>query len=130
VDVLDRGTDNQLWHQWWDGGPIWQQERVSTNSVLTSAPAVASWGPNRLDVFDIGTDNKVWHQFWDGAWHQDQVQVPDPPSGYAVATPGAASWGAGRIDLFVRGNDRQLYHTFFDSGGWFQGWQPMGGQLW
>ena len=33
--------------------------------VLTSAPAVASWGPNRLDVFARGQNKHLWHKRWD-----------------------------------------------------------------
>ncbi|HSH61110.1 MAG TPA: hypothetical protein VK988_16015, partial [Acidimicrobiales bacterium] len=33
---------------------------------LTSGPAVASWGENRLDTFVRGPDNALWHKAWDG----------------------------------------------------------------
>ena len=33
---------------------------------MTSAPAVVSWGPNRIDTFVKGTDNALWHKAWDG----------------------------------------------------------------
>ena len=33
--------------------------------VLTSAPAAASWQPNRLDVFAKGQNNALWHIYWD-----------------------------------------------------------------
>ena len=34
--------------------------------VLVDGPAVASWGPDRLDCFGAGTDNHMWHKWWDG----------------------------------------------------------------
>jgi hypothetical protein len=38
--------------------------------IFVCAPAVSSWGPNRLDVFGLGTDNQVYHKAWVGnAWN-------------------------------------------------------------
>jgi hypothetical protein len=38
-----------------------------------TSPAVASWGPNRLDVFAAG-DYKLYHKAWDGSqWYPSQT---------------------------------------------------------
>ena len=34
---------------------------------MTSAPAVVSWGPDRIDVFYRGGDNALWHRAWNGS---------------------------------------------------------------
>ena len=61
LDVFVKGTDNALWHKWYQGGwSSWE----SLGGVLTSAPAVASWSLGRLDVFAKGTDNALWHKWW------------------------------------------------------------------
>jgi hypothetical protein len=35
--------------------------------VCTSAPAVASWGPDRLDVFITGANSQLFHKWWNGS---------------------------------------------------------------
>jgi C1A family cysteine protease len=62
IDVFGRGTDNALWHKWWDGR-AWSGWE-SLGGGLSSAPAVSSWATNRLDVFVQGTDNALWHKWW------------------------------------------------------------------
>jgi hypothetical protein len=64
LDVFARGTDNALWHKWWDGS-AWRGWE-SLGGVLTSGPGAVSWGPNRIDVFVRGTDNAIWHKWWNG----------------------------------------------------------------
>ncbi|MEH2385895.1 MAG: hypothetical protein V7K14_08975, partial [Nostoc sp.] len=65
LDVFVRGTDNALWHKWFDGGwSGWE----SLGGILTSSPTAVSWSYGRIDVFARGTDNALWHQWFDGAW--------------------------------------------------------------
>jgi 3D (Asp-Asp-Asp) domain-containing protein len=62
IDIFVKGTDNALWHKWWDGSRWGGWE--SLGGVLTSAPGAVSWGSNRIDVFARGTDNALWHKWW------------------------------------------------------------------
>src|SRR5262245_55204760 len=94
---------------------------------LTSAPAVCSWGPNRLDVFARGEDFALWHrhspdlQNWVWSeWHSHGGTLNSPPA--------AVSWGEGRIDVFVRGTDRALWHKWFTGDEWSD-WESLGGVL-
>jgi peptidoglycan hydrolase-like protein with peptidoglycan-binding domain len=57
LDGFVRGTDNALWHKWWNGS-VWSGWE-SLGGVLSSGPAAVSWGPNRIDVFVRGTDNAL-----------------------------------------------------------------------
>jgi hypothetical protein len=42
--------------------------------VFKSAPAIVSWGRDRLDVFGLGTDDQMYHKFWNGrAWGPSQT---------------------------------------------------------
>jgi hypothetical protein len=61
LDTFVRGTDNALWHKWYQNGWSGWESLVG---VLTSAPDAASWGRNRIDVFARGTDNAMWHRWW------------------------------------------------------------------
>jgi hypothetical protein len=61
LDVFVRGTDNAMWHKWFQNGwSGWE----SLGGVLTSGPAAASWAANRIDTFVRGTDNSLWHKWW------------------------------------------------------------------
>jgi peptidoglycan hydrolase-like protein with peptidoglycan-binding domain len=62
LDTFVRGTDNALWHKWWNGSSWSGWE--SLGGVLTSAPGAVSWGSNRIDTFVRGTDNALWHKWW------------------------------------------------------------------
>ncbi len=83
----------QGWSQW-----------ESLGGVITTAPAVASWQPNRLDVFAGGTDNSLFHIWWDGQRWSSWESL----GGGLTSSPAAVSWGPNRIDVFVRGTDNAL----------------------
>ncbi|TME44418.1 MAG: hypothetical protein E6I60_16785 [Chloroflexi bacterium] len=104
TDVFGRGTDNALWHRFWNG-TAWSAWE-SLGGVLTASPGAVSWGPNHLDVFVRGTDHAVWHRSWDGtSW-----ATWDSVGGIATTAPEAASWGPGRLDVVVGGTDNALWH--------------------
>ena len=67
--------------------------------LLTSAPTVVSWGPNRLDVFAQGTDDALWHRWWDGTRWGGWESL----GGSIVGQPEAVCWGPNRIDVFALG---------------------------
>ena len=119
IDTFVRGSDDALWHRWYDGG--WS-DWESLGGVLTSGPAVASWAPGRLDVFARGTDNALWHRWYDGGWGGWESL-----GGVLTSAPSAVSWASGRLDVFARGTDNGLYHIWYD-GGW-GGWEGLGGVL-
>jgi hypothetical protein len=96
----------------------------SLGGVLTSKPAVASWGNGRMDVFVRGTDSQLWHKWWNGT----QWIGWEPLGGVLASGPAVASWGTGRLDVFVRGTDNQLWHKWWDGTHWL-GWEPLGGVL-
>ncbi len=96
----------------------------SLGGVITASPAVASWGPGRLDVFVRGQDNALWQVTWNGASWSGWTGL----GGVLAAAPAAVSWGPNRIDVFVRGVDNALWHRAFASGTWL-GWEYLGGIL-
>jgi hypothetical protein len=61
LDVFAPGTDNALYHKWYDG--TWH-DWESLGGVIVSAPAAVSWGANRIDTFAAGTDNALYHKWW------------------------------------------------------------------
>lgn len=121
LDVFARGTDQTLWHRWFDGA--WSGwERLGPNPI-TASPCAVSWAPGRIDVFVRGTDAALYHKWYERRWSDYERLEPDP----IVGGPAASSWGPGRIDVFVRGTDNALYRKFYD-GRWHS-YQSLGGVL-
>jgi hypothetical protein len=61
LDIFVRGSDNAVWHTWFDGQEhIWEP----LGGVIVSNPAAASFTPNRLDVFVRGADNGLYHNWF------------------------------------------------------------------
>jgi hypothetical protein len=120
LDCFVRGTDNAMWHKWWDGA-AWRGWE-SLGGVIVSAPAAVSWGTNRIDCFAIGTDRALWQRWWDGAawrgWHR--------LGGTCMHGTAAASWAPNRLDVFVIGTDSALWHKWWDGAAW-RGWESLGG---
>jgi hypothetical protein len=94
----------------------------SLGGVLTSAPAVSSWGANRLDCFVRGTDTAMWHKWWDGAAWRGWENL----GGTCQLGVGASSWSANRLDCFVIGTDSAMWHKWWDGTAW-RGWESLGG---
>jgi glucose/arabinose dehydrogenase len=120
LDTFIRGTDNQLWHRWYQGG--WSRWEP-LGGVLASGPAVVARSVGHLDVFIRGTDNQLWHKWFQGG----RWSGWEPLGGATNDAPAVASWAAGRLDVFIRGTDNQLWHKWY--GGRWSGWQPLGGVL-
>ncbi|MEV4316753.1 S8 family serine peptidase [Actinocrispum sp. NPDC049592] len=108
---LPPAGDAQHWYGW-----------DSPDGNLTSAPAVTSWGSNRLDVFAKGANNVLYHRAYDGSWSEWE-SLGDG----LASSPAAVAWGPGRFDLFARGYDNALYHKAFD-GAWHD-WESLGGGM-
>ncbi len=122
LDVFAGGTDNSMYHKWWDGNRWSDWE--SLGGVLTSSPAAVSWGPNRIDTFVRGTDNTLYHKFWNGNRWSDWESL----GGVLTSAPAVSSWAPNRLDVFVRGTDNSLYHKWWDGSRW-NDWENLGGNL-
>ncbi len=126
IDTFVRGTDNRLYHKWYNNGwSGWE----GMGGQLAGGPAATSWGSGRIDVFVRGTDNKLYTKYWNGSW-QPSINgfVKLDYGGIITSAPAAESWGPNRIDVFARGGDNALYHLWWDGARW-NGWEYLGGQL-
>ena len=119
LDVFVRGTDNALYHKYWNGSQWIDWE--SLGGVLTSAPAAVSWGSNRIDVFVRGTDNALYHKYWNGSQWIDWESL----GGELTSAPAVASWATNRLDVFVKGTDNALYHKYWNGSQWSD-WESLG----
>jgi hypothetical protein len=120
LDVFARGTDNQLWHKWYQAGwSGWEP----LGGILTASPAVTAWALGRLDVVVPGIGGVAWHAFYDRGWHEF-----DSLGGRLLGAPGLSTWGPGQLEVFARGTDNNLYDQWY-TGRW-SGWQrALTGQL-
>ena len=122
LDTFVRGTDNRMWHKWWNGAGWLGWENLG--GVLTSGIGVSSWAANRLDCFVRGTDNRMWHKWWNGSSWIGWENL----GGVLTSAPAAVSWGPNRIDTFVRGTDNHMWHKWWNGASW-SGWEDLGGIL-
>jgi hypothetical protein len=120
IDCFARGTDNAMYHRWWDGTQWGGWEDLG--GIITTPPACTSWGPNRIDCFAAGTDNAMYHRWWDGS----QWGGWEDLGGIITTPPACTSWGPNRIDCFARGTDNAMYHRWWDGSQW-GGWESLGG---
>jgi hypothetical protein len=122
IDCFVKGTDNAMWHKWWDG-TAWRGFE-SLGGVIDGTPAAVSWGPNRIDCFARGMDNAMWHRWWDGAAWRGWENL----GGVITSGPAAASWGPNRLDCFVKGTNNAMFHKWWDGSSW-SGWENLGGVI-
>jgi glucose/arabinose dehydrogenase len=96
---------------------------TSTNISSTSAPAVTSSAPGRIDVFSRNSAGNVVH-----TWFNDGIQGGQANlGGFITAAPAAVSRGDGTLDVFVRGSGSYgAVRNRFANGQW-TGWQQLGG---
>jgi len=108
LDVAARDADTgELLHKYFTGTPSrfwsgWERLGLAPGGHRIGAPAIASWGPRRLDIFAVDqvSGHLMQRTFAEG-W-QPWVDRGGGPAGHPVASPSAVSWGAGRIDVFAR----------------------------
>ncbi|HEX8632012.1 MAG TPA: trypsin-like serine protease [Catenuloplanes sp.] len=130
-DLFARSRNNTLvqktyvngkWSDWQDLG-----------GWITSAPAVASFEPGRMDVFvRAGSNNSLFHRFFaNGSW-----SVWSDLGGELTSAPAVASWGPGRLDIVARGWVRsggmtagmlpnQLVHKTWSANGGWSSWNHL-----
>jgi Papain family cysteine protease/Repeat of unknown function (DUF346) len=122
LDVFAKGTDNHMWHRWWDGSAWRGWEDLG--GVIDDAPAAVSWGPNRIDTFVRGMDNALYHKWWDGISWKGWERL----GGNITSGPAVASWAANRLDVFAKGDDNAMWHLWWDGSAW-RGWENLGGGI-
>jgi hypothetical protein len=122
LDVFVKGTDDAMYHKWWNGSAWGGFENLA--GVINSAPEAVSWGANRLDIFAKGTDNAMYHKWWNGSAWGGWENL----GGVLDSAPCAVSWGPNRLDVFVKGTDNAMYHKWWNGSAW-GGWENLGGVL-
>jgi hypothetical protein len=147
LDVFAVGKqDGQMYHKAWTGSQWYPSQTgwQALGGVFTPvgdpipSPAVASWGPDRLDVFAVGAqDGQMYHKAWTGSqWYPSKTGWQPLGGDFKyvfdmVSWPTVTSWGPDRLDIFVHSMaDGQIYHKAWMGTHWHPsttGWQPLGG---
>ena len=127
LDAFGVSSDDSslIWDQFTPDGPDWFAQPSLIDGELSSSPAAALTGPDRIDVFAL---------FAGGLLHTRTFENDTPGPWTALGTspflsaPAAVSWGKDRIDVFLRGTDDGLYHRSFD-GVWSAQEKLIGGKI-
>jgi hypothetical protein len=122
LDTFVRGTDNAVWHKWWDGSRWSDWESLGGN--LTSDPAAVSWGRNRIDVFARGQGNRLYHLWWDGSRWSRWEDL----GGRLTSAPAVSSRRANMLEVFARGQNNQLMTMSWNGSRW-SSWSNIGGNI-
>lgn len=93
-------------------------EVMAPVAIDRAAPAVASWGTDRMDIFGRGLDKAAFHKAWAQAWYPSQAAWEDLGGGF-TGPLAVASWGTDRLDIFGVGLDKAMWHK-----AWAQRWHP------
>ena len=134
IDIFAVGSDNKLYHNYWDHGSGWLNpwQQVSLPSGVTPAGGPGASAnllqPYRLDDYIIGTDGNCYHQDWQSGWSAWQ-SLGHPSSTTLVGTPSATSWAPGRVDVYCKGADDAVYRDYWTASTGWVGWIAQGGTI-
>jgi hypothetical protein len=119
-------SNNSFVHKAWTGTEWFPstEKWEDFGGSFASSPAVASWGPGRLDIVGISKEGSVLHKFWHEGWSKWE----DLGGGPFIGTPRITSWGPGRFDIWALDEKKELNHLYWD-GSQYQGWESLGGSF-
>ena len=104
-------------------------EVMSPVPVNRAAPAVATWGRDRLDIVGRGLHGAAYHKAWAQRWLPSQAEWELIGGGFSGPLA-VESWGPERLDIFGVGVDQAMWHKAWAQGGWNPpqgGWEGLGG---
>jgi len=112
-EIVARGTDNALWHRYWDWHVGSWSSWESLGGKLASGPGCVSWGHDRVDIVARAEDNTVLHWYWNGSgWYSDNL------GGNITNDPDIASAGEKYLDVFGRAPDGSVSHRWYNGSSW------------
>jgi hypothetical protein len=139
LDVFGLGNSLGMYHKAWMG-TLWHPSNPSWQGLggvfaevdeTVFPPAVASWGPDRLDIFGPGKSLGMYHKAWTGSsWYPSTTGWQALGGTFRNVQPAVASWGPNRLDIFAIGDDHGMYHKAWMGDHWHPSnpsWQGLGG---
>jgi hypothetical protein len=138
IDVVVRGLDGRLWHQWYDKGwtgaagicrplPAYPEDLGHPEDlgvVFDSSPAVAMLTANRLAVYARGGDGDLWWKDYDTRWRA--WASLGRPEGITLISDPAATGQPGWMTVLVSGSDNAVWQKEYAEGRWLP-WRSLGG---
>jgi lysozyme len=125
IDVLWRGTDDQIWtlnyrNGGWGTSATDISAAAGTPAELTTDPSVVSSGPGRIDAFWEGGDGNLWQSTYTAGWFGNGSWSAPRSLGLGPlgSEPEAVSPGPGLIDVFWSGVGGGLQVDRFSGGLW------------
>jgi hypothetical protein len=113
VEVFYIGTDDTLYHMWWQFTPgAWTSEQVlGSSSDKAKRLAVETNQDGRLELVYISTNNTLYHNYQtspNGGWSGQGLLGTASNAGLELATGRDAN---GKIEVIYVGTDNKLYHN-------------------
>ena len=99
------------------------------SGVVDAPPALASWGPGRLDLIARGIDHALYHKWMTLAGWTTQWEYM---GGNFVGTPAIVASPGNRLDIVARAADNSVWHKAWNGASWVPGvaqWRPLGGAI-
>jgi len=112
IDCFVRGTDNALWHRWWDGSQ-WR-DWESLGGQLGGRPECVSWSAFRIDCFALDPRGRMQHRWWNVTQWQGWEDLGGPFRGDISCI----SYVVNRIDCFARGGENALWARSWNGTQW------------
>ena len=127
-DVFVRGSDNALWHIYWNTSwSAWESLGSPDSGVITSPPLVVSSEENWLDIFALGEGNRFCWRAFRETWMTWDCTISGNLSFESI--PSAAVTGSNRVDAVALASDDHTYHKSLVNSSWSTNWDDLGGQL-
>lgn len=118
VDVFWRGTDNNIWHDWYTVAGGWfGPTRMTSAGNVTADPSPVLSSSGTIDVFWKGSDSNLWHIWYTTAdgWNPAQNLGQGPLNG----SPQAVGQSDGSINVFWRGTTNNIWSAAYTvAAGW------------
>ena len=136
LDIVVRGTDNQVYHKAWTG-KSWYPSIDGWSSLggeISSNTAMVSWASGRLDILARGKDTQLYHKsYQEGSGWYPNLTGWTSLGGWLLegSNPEVVSWQQGRLDIFIRNSNYAIQHkSYQDGSGWYPSlsgtWEDLG----
>lgn len=114
TDIFWRGSDNGLWHYWFDGSNWNGPQEISAAGIVNGNPMPISSGANDLEVFWRGFDLNLWYtKYSAGTWQPASRLLQT----LVMGDPHPVSAAGGTIDVFFQGADWGVWDAHYE-GNW------------
>jgi hypothetical protein len=131
VHTLVRGSDGNLWANWWTGSSwLWSILGAPTTGFASAVGVIRygdGFGGHQAYTFVRSGDGNLWRNVWSGSgstWINHGAPAGGVAEGIGAITVRDNPQQAERPFVFVRGNDGNLWLNSYTGGSWV--WSNQG----